>query len=221
MIEYFVDLALRAGHWGYLIVFVIVLLECQALVGLFMPGESLVVMSGFLAGRGVFHLDVLIATIAVAAIIGDSIGFELGRNLGRGWLLHYGKWFGVRESTLKKTESYFERHGGKSVFFSHFLHLLRAFMPFIAGAGRMRYWQFLVPNAIGCLLWATVFTLLGYFFGENWDLLEKWIGRAGAVLGGVLLVIVAFGWSWGWTVRHEIAEPSEREAEPGTRPQLP
>ena len=201
MIEYFVDLASRAGHCGYLILFIIVVLECQALLGFFMPGESLVLMSGFLAGRGVFHLEALIGIVAVAAIVGDGIGFELGRKLGRDWLLRYGKWFGVRESALKKTEIYFERHGGKSVFFSHFLHLLRALMPFIAGASRMRYWRFLVPNAIGCLLWASVFTLLGYFFGENWDLLEKWIGRAGAVLGGLIVLIIAFVWSRRWTVR--------------------
>ena len=201
MIEYFVDLASRAGHLGYVVVFVIVLLECQALLGLFMPGESLVVMSGFLAGRGVFQLEGLIATVAVGAIVGDAIGFELGKTFGRGWLLRYGRWFGVRENTLQKAETYFDRHGGKSVFFSHFLHLLRALMPFIAGAGRMRYRQFVIPNAIGCLLWATVFTLLGYFFGENWELLQKWMGRAGAVLGVALALIIGFICSRRWTMR--------------------
>ncbi len=204
MVDYFVDLASRAGHLGYLIVFLIVMLECQALLGLFMPGESLVLLSGFLAGRGVFDLDALIVMISAAAIGGDSIGFELGRHLGRDWLLRYGKWFGVRESALQKTESYFARHGGKSVFASHFLHLLRALMPFMAGASRMAYWRFLFPNAIGCILWASVFTLLGYFFGESWNLLEKWIGRAGAVLGGLLLLIIALVWLWRWIVAHEV-----------------
>lgn len=142
--------------------------------------------------------------ISAAAIVGDSIGFELGRHLARDWLLRYGKWFGVREIALQKTESYFARHGGKSVFASHFLHLLRALMPFMAGASRMAYWRFLFQNAIGCILWASVFALLGYFFGQSWDLLEKLIGRAADILGGLLLLVIAFLWLWRWIVAPEV-----------------
>lgn len=204
MVDYFVDFASRLGHWGYLIVFVVVMLECQALLGLFMPGESLVLMSGFLAGRGTFDLDVLIVTISVAAIAGDSIGYGLGHHLGREWLLRYGRWFGIRQTHLAKVDGYFAQHGGKSAFFSHFMHLLRSLMPFLAGASRMGYWRFFSYNAIGCILWATIFALLGYFFGESWDLLEEWIGRAGAVFGVVLLAIIGLAWLWQWLVGHEI-----------------
>ena len=76
-------------------------------------------------------------------------------------------------------------------------------MPFMAGASRMRYWRFFIYNALGCILWASVFALLGYFFGESWNLLEKWIGRAGAVIGSLLLLIIALGWFYRWIVRHE------------------
>lgn len=202
--DYILDLATRLGHWGYFIVFLVVMLECQALLGLFMPGESLVLMSGFLAGQGVFDLDAIIVTISTAAIVGDSLGYELGKRLGREWLLRYGRWFGVRESHLAKTENYFRQHGGKSIFFSHFLHLLRALMPFMAGASRMRYWRFVIYNALGCGLWASVFTLLGHFFGASWNVLGKWIGRAGAILGGLLLLVIAIVWFWRWIVRHEV-----------------
>jgi membrane protein DedA with SNARE-associated domain len=167
MIENLINIAGRLGHWGYFVVFLVVALECQAFLGLFMPGETLVLAGGFLAGQGVFDLDALIVTVSIAAIVGDSIGYELGRHLGRGWLLRYGPWIGVRQSHLEKVDGYFQRHGGKSVFFSHFMHLLRALMPFMAGASRMRYVPFLIYNALGCILWATLFTLLGYFLGES------------------------------------------------------
>nr|ALS91060.1 SNARE associated Golgi protein [uncultured bacterium] len=204
MIEWLVDLAGRLGGWGYLLVFLIVMLECQPLLGLFMPGETLVVLSGFLAGQGAFDLSLVIATVALAAIVGDSIGYELGRRLGRGWLLHYGPWFGVRPTHLARVEDFLGRHGGKSVFLSHFLHLLRALMPFIAGAGHMPYRRFVFYNTFGCFLWAATFAILGFFFGESWELLHRWAGRAGALLGALFLLVLAAGWVWQWIARNEI-----------------
>src|SRR5690242_18314414 len=203
MVEYILGLASRMGHWSYVIVFFVIMLECQALLGLFMPGESLVLMSGFLAGQGVFDLDAIIVTVALAAIVGDSFGYEFGKCFGRDWLLQYGRWFGVRKSHLHKAEDHFRRHGGKSVFLSHFMHLLRALMPFIAGTSRMSYWRFLPYNAVGCILWANIFTLLGYFVGQDWRLLEKWIGRAGAVVGILILLALSMIWLWRWLAQHE------------------
>jgi undecaprenyl-diphosphatase len=86
MLDHSIGLASHLGHCGYLIVFLVVMLECQPLLGLFMPGESLVLVSGALAAGGIFDLDALIVTVAAAAIVGDSIGYELGRHLGQDWL---------------------------------------------------------------------------------------------------------------------------------------
>src|ERR1700750_2299780 len=107
MVDYVTDLARQLGPWGYVIVYVVVMLECQPLLGLFMPGETLVVASGFIARSGGFDLRALVPIAAVAAVVGDSIGFELGRRLGRGWLQYYGHWFGVRETHLAKVDGYF------------------------------------------------------------------------------------------------------------------
>ena len=204
MVEYVADIARQLGPWAYIIVFLVVMLECQPLLGLFMPGETLLVASGFLAGEDVFELKTLIAVVAAAAVIGDTIGYELGRRLGRGWLQHYGHWFGVRERHLARVETYFISHGGKSVFFSHFLHLLRALMPFMAGAGRLPYLRFAFYNTLGCILWAAAFAVLGYFFGESWELLHRWAGRAGAVLGAFVIFLLGLGWIWGWIARNEM-----------------
>jgi len=203
LVTRFVDLATRLGDWGYLLVAVLVILECQAVFGFFVPGESLVLVCGFLVGQDVFDLDAVIVTIALGAIVGDTIGFELGRSLGLGWLRRHGARFGVREHHLDKIARYIARHGGKSVFFGHFLHFLRALMPFFAGAQGMRYGYFIFFNALGCVIWATGFTLIGYFVGQSWTLVEKWVGRAGAV-GGILLVLVlALLRFWSWLVQHE------------------
>ena len=203
MLDYLINFVGHLGHWGYLVIFLVVALECQALLGLVMPGESLVLVGGFFAGQGVFDPGVLIVVISIAAILGDSIGYELGRHLGRGWLLKHGGRFGLRQEHLDRVDGFFVRHGGKAVFGSHFLHLLRALMPFVAGARRMRYLKFLLFNAVGCIVWATVFVLLGYVAGESWRVAAKWIGRGSEIVGGALLLAIALGWLWRWLGRHE------------------
>jgi membrane protein DedA with SNARE-associated domain len=198
MLDYIVHFVERFGHWGYLVIFLVVMVECQALLGLFMPGESLVLVSGFLAAQGVFDLDVLIFVIFAAAVVGDSIGYELGRQLGRSWLEEHGSRFGLRRERLDHIEMFFAGHGGKSVFASHFMHLGRAVTPFLAGSSRMPYLRFFVFNALGCALWAATFALLGYFFGESWHVVGKWFGRASAILVGLLLLFLGFIWLWRW-----------------------
>lgn len=189
MLEHLNDLILRLEHWGYVIVFLIVLLECQAFLGFFMPGESMVMVAGFLAGQGVLDIRVLIAVVAAAAIMGDSIGYEFGRRLGRDWLRRHGEKFWLRPERLDRMDAFFVRRGGWSVLFAHFLHVGRALMPFMAGAARLPYLRFLVFNAIGCILWSTIYSLVGYLFGQSWHLIDRWIGRAG-VIGAILSTMV-------------------------------
>ena len=193
MLEHLNDLILRLDNWGYVIVFLIVMLECQAFFGFFMPGESMVMVAGFLAGQEVLDLRVLIVVVAIAAIVGDSIGYEFGRRLGRDWLWRHGKKFWLRPERLEKMDAFFTGYGGWSVLFAHFLHVGRALMPFMAGAARLPYLRFLTFNAIGCVLWAAIFSLVGYIFGQSWHLIEHWIGRAGVIatiLGAMLAVTI-------------------------------
>jgi undecaprenyl-diphosphatase len=203
MLDRVISFVNPVGHCGYLVIFLIVMLECQALVGLFMPGESLVLAGGFLAQQGSFDPRILIFVISAAAILGDSIGYELGRRLGQEWLIQRGRRFGFRQEHLDRVDRFLEHHGGKAVFAGHFMHLMRAMMPFAAGASRMRYWRFLVFNAGGCIVWATVFVMLGYYVGTSWQLTAKWIGRVSEIIGEALLLAIALGWLWRWLVRHE------------------
>jgi len=146
---------------------------------------------------------VLIVVVACAAIIGDTIGYELGRYLGRGWLLTHGKRVGLGEEHLDRVDRFIANHGGKAVFASHFMHLLRALMPFVAGASRMPYTRFLFFNGAGCWVWATLFACVGYIVGESWQVAAKWMGRGSEVVGGVVVLAIALTWLWRWLGRHE------------------
>lgn len=203
MLNYLVNVAGQLGHWAYLVIFIVVVLECQALLGLVMPGESLVLLGGFFSEQGLLDPGDLIFVVSVAAILGDSIGYELGRHLGPCWLRRHGARLGLRQVHLDRVEGAFVRHGGKAVFGSHFLHLLRALMPFVAGIHRMRYLKFLLFNAAGCIIWASVFVSIGYLAGASWHVAAKWIGRASEIGGGALLLVIVLGWLWRWLGRHE------------------
>ena len=203
MLDQLVNFIGSLGHWGYLVIFLVVALECQAGLGFVMPGESLVIVGGFFAEQGLFELPALIMVISLAAIAGDSIGYQLGRRLGRGWLTQHGGRFGLRQEHLDRVDRFFEMHGGKAVFSSHFLHLLRSLMPFVAGSHRMAYPKFLFFNAAGCIVWAGIFTILGYLTGKSWRIAARWIGGASEIIGGMLVLVILVILLWRFLVQHE------------------
>lgn len=196
------------GQWGYALLFVAAALECAAFLGLVVPGESLVLVGGFFATRGVFDLWTLMIVIALGAVLGDSIGYELGRHLGRTWLERYGGRVGIKSAHLDRAETFFATHGGKAVFLGRFVGFARALVPFIAGSSRMRYSRFAAYNVAGAVLWTVAFVLLGYAVGESWRVAERWIGRASAIAGGAVIVALGAVWTWHWLVRHEVGVKS-------------
>ena len=183
MLPYLLDLVARLGDWSYLIIGLAAALECAAFAGLLVPGESLVLASGFLAHRGVLGIDSVIVAAGLGAILGDNVGYQLGAHLGRGWLLRHGRRFGVTERRVGRAERFFARHGPKAVFVGRFVGFARALVPFVAGASRMPYRRFLVYDSIGAALWTVGFVLLGYVLGASWRVAEQWVGRIGLLLG--------------------------------------
>jgi membrane protein DedA with SNARE-associated domain len=194
MLQHLLDLVAGLGHWSYLIIFAAAALECAAFAGLFVPGESLVLASGFLAHRGVLELEAVMVAAALGAIAGDNIGYQLGRRLGREWLLRHGTRIGVTEARLARAEEFFGRHGPKAVFFGRFIGFARALVPFVAGASRMRYRRFVAYDALGAVLWTVGFVLLGYVLGASWRIAERWIGRGGVILGLIAAVVALVIW---------------------------
>jgi len=194
MIGSIVNLITLLGSWGYLIIFLAAFLESSAFLGLLFPGESIVVIAGVLASQGYLDLGDSIAVISLGAVAGDTVGYGLGRVFGRGYFERHGRLFLIKASHLKKADDYFQRHGGKTIFFGRFIGFFRAMAPFAAGISRMPYGRFLAFNVSGGILWATTFTLLGYFFGRSWQAIEHWVGRAGIFVFFLLCLIIGFAY---------------------------
>lgn len=191
MLEKLLHFVAGIGPWSYLIVFLIAAAESAAFLGLLAPGESVTLFAGFLAERGILDLRILMPMVAVAATLGDTIGYEVGRRLGRPWLLKHGRRVGVKPQHLERAQAFFQKHGPKAVFFGRWVGFARALVPFIAGSSHMRYRTFLLYNAMAAVSWAIVTLLLGYFAGASWRVVEKWIGRGGLLIGllGVIVVL--------------------------------
>ena len=194
MLQYILDLVGRLGDWSYLLIFLVGALECAAFLGLLVPGESLMLASGFFAHQGLVELDAVIVVGTLGAIVGDNIGYQLGSWLGREWLLRHGARVGLKPRRLDQVEAFFARHGAKAVFFGRFVGFARALVPFVAGASRMRYRQFIVYNATGAVLWTLGCVLLGYFLGASWQVAERWISRTGLIIGALFAVAIIGIW---------------------------
>jgi membrane protein DedA with SNARE-associated domain len=203
MLDFLLDWVGNLGYWSYLVIFLVVALECQAGLGLVMPGESMVMVGSFLAERGMINLPVIVIVISLAAILGDSIGYELGLRFGKEWLVRYVGRFGLHQKHLDRVDKFFVKHGGKAVFSSHFLSLLRSLMPFVAGSRRMSYLKFLSFNAMGCVVWASMFVALGYLGGKSWRMVALLVGNSGEFLFGMLLLVIMISWFWNWLDRYE------------------
>jgi membrane protein DedA with SNARE-associated domain len=194
VLQFLLDLVARLGAWSYLIIFGAAALECAAFAGLLVPGESLVLASGFLAHHGILHLVPVMVATATGAIVGDNIGYFLGSRLGREWLLRRGSRFGIRKRGLARVERFFQRQGAEAVFFGRFVGFARALVPFVAGASNMPYRKFVLYDALGAVLWTIGFVTLGYVLGASWQVAEKWIGRSGLIIATLVALVALVIW---------------------------
>ena len=184
------DVSNTLGAWTYLLVGFFAFAETGAFVGLVVPGETVMLLGGAVAGQGAIDIYLLIAIAWFAAWAGDTTSFFLGRRLGREFVMRNGPRFGISHERFEKVEDYFSRHGGKTIFIGRFISLVRAFAPFIAGSSGMRYRAFVPYSILGTGLWASAHILIGYFFSRSIDTAAKYAGR-GAFLLGTLIVVVA------------------------------
>lgn len=150
---------------GYFGIFLIVFAESGLFFGFFLPGDSLLFTAGFLASQGIFDIRLLSAICFVAAVSGDSVGYWFGHKVGRRFFHKKDSLF-FHQDNLKKTEQFYEKHGGKTIIIARFLPIIRTFAPIVAGIGQMRYQAFITYNTIGGLLWGVGLTLAGYFLGR-------------------------------------------------------
>ena len=153
------------GVWIYAILFLIIFVETGLVVMPFLPGDSLLFAAGALAAStGAMDPWVLGILLFIAAVLGDTLNYHIGRFIGpRGCEMNSRF---INKAHLSKTHEFFERHGGKTIIFARFIPFARTFAPFVAGAGSMNYKFFLTYNVIGALCWVASFITLGYLFGN-------------------------------------------------------
>ena len=152
------------GLWSYAILFAIVFVETGLVVMPFLPGDSLLFAAGSLSAAGAFDIVTLLGLLTVAAILGDSLNYWIGRRVGARVFTEKSRFF--KQEHLLRTQRFYERHGGKTIILARFLPIVRTFAPFVAGVGRMHYGRFWAYNVIGGVLWVWGFGILGYMFGN-------------------------------------------------------
>ncbi len=196
--------------YGYLVVFLLVMLES---IGVPVPGETALIGAALYAGStGKLEIWGVIAVAIAGAIIGDNIGFSIGRYGGAKLLLRHGHKIRLHEGRIKIGIWLFRRHGGKVVFWGRFVSILRTYAAFLAGTNQMAWGRFLVFNAAGAVVWATAFGVAYYVFGSALQKLSTTIDITLGVAGVAILVAFLV---WSKRKEDELLERAEREV-PGS-----
>jgi len=177
LITYLIDLVLHLDEhlntlvtnyqaWTYLILFAVIFMETGLVVTPFLPGDSLLFAAGALAALEGSPLNVglLWALLFVAAVIGDTVNYSIGKYIGPRAFTANSKL--LKKEYLDRTHTFYQKHGGITIFLARFIPIIRTFAPFVAGIGEMRYGSFIGYNLFGALVWTLLFTFGGYFFGN-------------------------------------------------------
>jgi membrane protein DedA with SNARE-associated domain len=179
--------------YTYPVLVALVLLES---IGIPLPGEIALVTAAAYASLGHISIYIVIILAAVAAIVGGILGYWIGIKGGLPLVVRYGSYVGVKRSHIERTHAFFERNGAKTILFGRFIAILRTWAAVVAGAASMSFTKFVIYTSIGSVVWAILFGFLGFTFGRDLPLLEKYISRAslgvlilGAVGVAVFLII--------------------------------
>lgn len=152
------------GAWTYLLLFLIIFAETGLVVTPILPGDSLLFAAGTFAGMGSLRLSVLLVLLSVAAILGDSVNYAIGKYLGN-WLLSRPNSRLIKRAHIDRTHAFFEKYGGMTIVLARFVPIVRTFAPFVAGLGAMNYSRFLIYNVGGGIVWVSLCVCAGYWFG--------------------------------------------------------
>lgn len=188
--------------WGLLAIGLTVFAESGLLVGIFLPGDTLLLGAGILAAQGTLPLMPLICIVILGAILGDNVGYSIGRRTGP---RIFKKKDGIifRHEYIEKAEQFYEKHGGKTIILARFVPIVRTFAPLVAGVGKMPRRRFLAFNIVGGILWGGGIILLGFLLGNTIPGLDKYISLT------ILLVTAA---TFGSAILHILRDDRARGA---------
>ncbi len=192
-----------SGWQAYAVLAGIVFAETGLLVGFLLPGDSLLFIVGVIAGAG--HLDIVLVNVLLmaAAIIGDGVGYSLGRRAGPPIFNRpSSKWF--KQEHLLRTREFYEKHGGKTIIYARFIPIIRTFAPFVAGVAQMKYSRFLSFNIFGGIGWVLLLTMAGYILG-NQPLVRKYFDKTILAIIVISVLPLVFEFYKGWRRRSTAA----------------
>ena len=205
----------RYGTMIYMILFAVIFVETGLIVWPFLPGDSLLFVAGSLCALGQMDIQAMAALLTAAAILGDAVNFSVGKYFGEKLFSNPDSKIFKQESLLK-TQSFYERHGGKTIVIARFVPIVRTFAPFVAGMGKMRYARFAAYNVAGAAAWVFLLSGAGYWFGNN-----PWVRKnISAVLLGIIAVSMLpmlFGWIASKTGAKGAGEKTANERRPGAQ----
>lgn len=194
--QYIIEIIQKYNAWATLILFLVIFCETGLVVTPFLPGDSLLFVLGALGASGEINLVLLAVVLTIAAVTGNMLNHQIGRFVGPRIFDKEGTRFFNRDNLIK-TKDFYARHGGKTIVIGRFLPVLRTFVPFVAGIGRMEYGRFFFYNLIGGILWVAVFFVGGYYFGnmpivqENFSFII--MGIIAVTLATVIITLVYSG----------------------------
>lgn len=176
---------IQAG--GLLLIGAIIFGESGMFIGFFFPGDTLLLTAGVFAAQGKLSLLSIIVVVAIAAIAGDNTGYHIGRRWGRR-LFRKPDGLIFRQEYVQRAEKFYERWGSRTMLIAHFVPIVRTFVPPVAGVAHMNYPKFVIFDAVGDIAWATIVTMIGYWFGTKIPNLDHYI-----VLAVVAVVVITLG----------------------------
>lgn len=203
MAEWVTQIMVSLGYWGIALL--------MFLENLFppIPSELIMPLAGFTISQGKMAFVPALSAGVIGTMLGALPWFYLGRYLGedrlKNWLNRYGKWLGISGEEISKTQRWFYRHGTKAVFFGRFVPGIRTLISLPAGFSDMHFSQFLIYSTLGTLGWTFLLTYAGYLLGDNYELVEKYVGPLSKIALGI--VLLAFG---AWLIQHQRKRRSNR-----------
>ena len=178
------------NDWGYWLIFLATIAESTPF-GIFVPAHIIVLIAGFLAKEGILSLRYTLIISTIGAIIGDSLGYIFGRKYGYSLITRYGKYIFFKKKTFDKVNEIVNTHTGKALIIGRFNPATRSFAPFVAGASDVKLSKFMIFNIIGGTTWAVSSVMIGYIFGQSYEIASKYIGKIvfAAVIISILIIL--------------------------------